>query len=459
MVQLKKILNKYPRVKQLARKMVSVVPLSKRLGRSFWEWYAFFEESEKWSTTELSQFQIQRIRSLLWELIRTSIFYRERFDGTDINSIVSLDEFREKIPSISKNELRHNYTQILNASWPNIRAIPTKTSGTTGSPLQFYHRADDESREWAAICHQWKRVGYDPSKSRRAEFRGLTSSNNLIDVYPEQNKLRCSIIHMKPEHVRRYGEAIRRYNVDFYSGYPSAIYLLAKEISSAVPDFPQPRAILLASETVYDWQLDQIHSAFPSAKLFAHYGCSERTVLAGWCEHRNEYHVLPQYAFVEVDPASSEVIGTNLYNDINGFVRYRMTDTATCASVESCKACGRAYIPLLSKLGGRIEDYLYSPRNGWIPPAIVTYPLKGLKNIGETQFFQNERNCLVVRYTVSPRGGDFQLQDDLRRIAAGIYDLFGRDMKIRFDRVEGFPRGSSGKFKWIVSELEAPISR
>jgi phenylacetate-coenzyme A ligase PaaK-like adenylate-forming protein len=178
----------------------------------------------------------------------------------------------------------------------------------------------------------------------------MTSSNKIIDVYPEQNKIRCSILHMEPSTPRHYGEAIRGYNVDFYCGYPSAIYLLAKEVSSSVTDFPQPTAILLASETIYDWQLNQIRSAFPSAKVFAHYGCAERTVLAGWCEDRNEYHVLPQYAFVEVDPTTSEIIGTNLYNTINGFVRYRMTDTALYTDVDSCR-CGRQYWPRLSKIG------------------------------------------------------------------------------------------------------------
>ena len=458
-MKMKEFLNNYPRVKQMARKMVSVVPLSKRLGREFWEWYSFFEESEQWTVDQLRQFQVERIRLLLSELVRTSVFYRNRFDTTDVNSISSLDEFRAKTPSISRKEFRDNYAQILSASWPNNRAVPVKTSGSTGMPLQFYHRADDWAREWAAICHQWKRVGYDPSKSRRAEFRGMTSSNKIIDAYPEQNKIRCSILHMEPKHVRHYGEAIRSYNVDFFSGYPSAIYLLAKEVSSSVTDFPQPTAILLASETIYDWQLNQIRSAFPSAKVFAHYGCAERTVLAGWCEDRNEYHVLPQYAFVEVDPTTSEIIGTNLYNTINGFVRYRMTDTALHTDVDSCR-CGRQYSPRLSKIGGRTEDYLYSPTNGWIPPAIIDLAFyQALKAIEETQFFQRERNRLVVRYTVSSRSNDFQLESDLRHISAGVYDLFGQDMIIQFERVEGFPRGITGKFKWIVSELEGPLSQ
>ena len=103
---------------------------------------------------------------------------------------------------------------------------------------------------------------------------------------------------------------------------------------------------------------------------------------------------------------------------------------------------------------------MYSPTNGWIPPAIIDLAFyQALKAIEETQFFQRERNRLVVRYTVSSRSNDFQLESDLRHISAGVYDLFGQDMIIQFERVEGFPRGITGKFKWIVSELEGPLSQ
>lgn len=456
MSEVKEILSKYPKVKQMARKMISLVPLSRRLGKEFWDWYSFFDESESWSAAQFSEFQVDRLRILLAQLRQTSPFYRRLLDGININSITSMDEFRFRIPTMSRTEFRDNYRRILSTSWAKRGAVPSKTSGTTGTALQFYHGVRDGSREWAAICHQWKRVGYDPCRSRRVEFRGLTLSRRLVDVFPEQNKIRCSITHMKADHVRYYAEAIRKYDAEFYSGYPSAICLLAREVAESVRDFPQPKAVLLASETIYDWQLRQIRNAFPAAKVFAHYGCAERTVLGGWCEYRDEYHILPQYAFVEIDPVSSEVIGTNLYNNINGFLRYRMTDTAIQAKAAECDQCGRKYLPVLSTLCGRVEDYLYSPARGWIPPAILTYPLKGLKRIGETQLLQAEPGRLVIRYSVRRRGDEDYLADEIRHITVGFYELFGEHIDIDFERVESFPRTASGKFKWVVSELGGP---
>ena len=458
MPQLRKLLNDYPEIRQLASRLVAFVPLSSRLGRDFWRWYAFFQESETWDLEQTREFQLCRIRELLAELVSTSRFYGDRIGFLDVKQISCLHEFRAQVPTLSRVEFGKAYDEILSSSWKKQRLAKSQTSGTTGMALQFYHTARDQAREWAAICHQWKRVGYSPGVSRRAEFRGLTTPGRLVDVFPHANMIRCSILDLKKQHVVYYADEIRKNRIDFYHGYPSALYLLASRITHDGIDFPQPRAILLASEMVYDWQMAQIQEAFPKASIFAHYGCAERTVLAGWCEHRREYHVLPQYALVEVDDETSEIIGTNLYNSVNGFVRYRMTDTVPKVDDTPCPDCHRLYTPRLVQLAGRTEDYLFSPENGWIPPAAVTHPLKALNAVREVQFCQKERKEICVRYTTNS-DDDALLGRDLAQIRSGLYHLFGTGMSFRFESIDDFERGPTGKFKWIVCELEEMPSR
>ena len=320
--------------------------------------------------------------------------------------------------------------------------------------LQFEHPVKDWAREWAAICHQWKRVGYVPGVSRRAEFRGLTTRGQLIEAFPDKNMIRCSILNLKKEAVQRYADEIRNQKIDFLHGYPSAFYLLAKQIKDSGIDFPEPEAILLASEEVFDWQLLQIKEIFPNAKLHASYGCAERTVMAGWCEHRQEYHVLPQYSLVEVDETTNELIGTNLFNTLNGFVRYRMSDTVIKIENEPCPDCGRPYTPRLIELGGRSEDYLFSSENGWISPAILTYPFKELKSIQEIQLVQRKINEVEVGYTLRIKADANLVKHDITQIQHGLHDLLGKEMIINFTLVDGFPRGPTGKFKWVVCELD-----
>ena len=456
MRQLRSMFDEYPRIKQLARNIMAVVPLSYRLGKDFWHWYAFFQESETWTLDEMQEYQIGQLRHLLKELIKTSEFYRERIGFLNIDEMSSLDDFYNQVPTLTRNDFKKNQKDIFNTSYKNRNLVKSQTSGTTGTALQFYHTASDQAREWAAISHQWNRVGYFPGTSRRAEFRGLTSNNRLVDVFPEQNMIRCSILHLRKQHVLYYANEIRKHDIDFYHGYPSALYLLASEIIHSNINFPQPKAVLLASEIVYDWQVDRIQNAFPNANIFAHYGCAERTVLAGWCEHRREYHVLPQYGLLEIDSETSEIIGTNLYNSVNGFLRYRMTDTALKLDHTVCPDCHRPYTPRLIELGGRTEDFLFSPERGWIPPAIITYPLKELNLIREIQFYQKKEDELRIRYVLPARYDQQSLESELHRIRNDLYKLLGKKISFVFEEVKDFDRGQTGKFKWIISELTSP---
>ncbi len=49
------------------------------------------------------------------------------------------------------------------------------------------------------------------------------------------------------------------------------------------------------------------------------------------------------------------------------------------------------------------------------------------------------------------------LEDDLRHVREGLERLFGTGMLFRFERVDGFERGPTGKFKWIISDLEEAL--
>jgi len=451
---IKNWLRKHPGLRRLAGSVLANVPPSIRLGKQFWFWYTLFQESENWTLSQMETYQLECLRKLLEDLKDSSPFYQKRLQDIDPNKIDSVKQFQSLIPALKREEFAANYDDIISRKWKNFKLTKARTSGTTGQALQFFHPLKDNQREWAAICYQWKRVGYVPGRTRRAEFRGLVQNKRLIDYFPEQKMLRCSILDLKEENVRYYADIIRRNGIEFFHGYPSALNLLALEIVNHKISFPQPKAVLLASEEVYDWQLDNIQTAFPNAILFAHYGCAERTVLAGWCEHRREYHVLPQYSLVEVNPDNSEIIGTNLFNTVNGFVRYRMTDTVLESDWQTCPDCKRPLVPRFKKLGGRSEDYLFSCEKGLIPPAVVTYPLKGLMAIQEIQFKQSERDVITMRYTTRIQATESEIQNDLKNIKKGLGHLFGRETSFLFERVDDFKRSPSGKFKWIVSELD-----
>ncbi|MEX2113685.1 MAG: hypothetical protein WD845_10895, partial [Pirellulales bacterium] len=383
----------------------------------------------------------------------SSSFYRERLSGIDVASLASIEEFSAKVPVLGRDEFRNNFAGIQATDWRSRRLELAATSGTTGNALRFHHACADQMRELGAVYSQWRRVGYQPGKSRRAEFRGLTDPGTIVKRYPDQRMIRCSILHLQRAHVDHYAEQIARYGIEFFHGYPSALYLLAREVLRSGLKFPQPKAMFFHSEEVHDWQVDAIQTAFPATKLMAIYGCAERTVLAAWCEHRHCYHAVPQYSLFEVDPSTRQIIGTNLFNTVNGFVRYGMTDTAPGFVAEGCTGCGRSY-PVISQLAGRTEDYLHSVEHGWLAPGIVTYPFKGLVAVHEVQLYQAQLDEVVVRFTVCAGTSQPAVDRELALMREEFGRLLGPMTRCTFEPVARFERTSSGKFKWIICDLK-----
>ncbi len=446
-----------PRLARIAQKLYHSIPAKLRVAKDFLDWLAFFRESESWSVAEHRHYQLERLNAVCSKFSARNPAFRERFGGEGGVSWRSLEDYSARVPAMTKDEFETNMKSSYPADIKSSMYKLSGTSGTTGRALQFYHRSADWHREFAAICHQWARVGFDALRSRRVEFRGLTVSRGGIDYYPKNGMVRCNILDFSPDAVRRYGEVIAAEGLKFYHGYPSALTLLASTIMQRGLKFPQPSAVLLASEMAYDWQLELLEEVFPKARLYAHYGCAERAVLAGWCEQRREYHVLPTYAYVETNPGSGEVIGTNLFNDVNPFLRYRMTDVALGVDNEPCPDCGRNFVPRFAAIGGRSEDYLFSPEHGWIPPAIVTYPLKRIHNIREIQVVQDRKDAIEVRYTVHEGAQEAGVAAEMEEVRGKFLEMMGRSMAITFSRVSEFERGATGKFKWIVSDIDGPI--
>lgn len=443
----KKLLKRHPTAQALARRMIAAVPYRLRLGANFFRWYALFLDAENWADTRVSQHRQDLLRSLLAEVSRSSEYYRVILAG------VSIDDVAERpaayLPVMTRDEFRANYARI-RSSANSGRLSAASTSGTTGNALQFFHSADDNQREWAAICHQWRRVGYDPLRSVRAEVRGLLTAPGIVQRFPEMNMVRFSILDMNQEHVRHYADVCRAERVEFLHGYPSALHLMCRQVLDHGIQFPHIRGIMLASEMPYPHQLEVIAAAFPKSHIIAHYGNAERTALGAWCEARRSYHFMPLYSQVEID-ADGCLIGTNYFNVVNPFIRYRMSDVVAGAKDGRCVQCGRLATPLVHEVSGRSEDYLFSPDKGWIPPAIVTYPLKSLRHIHEIQFFQDRPDRIELRYVPQ---GDGDYSQELHELVTNFQRLLG-SVQISPVRHEGFERGSSGKFKWIVSQLDA----
>jgi len=212
----------------------------------------------------------------------------------------------------------------------------------------------------------------------------------------------------------------------------------------------QLKAVLFASEAVYDWEREIVNEIF-NCRVFSHYGMAEQVALAAECEGSSYYHCLPQYGITEVDPETNEIIGTGFLNYINPFIRYRTTDVAS-GILPHCKHCVREYYPVFKKLEGRIGDYLVTPR-GLVGPAVITHPFKDLKTIKDTQVVQKSIDCVILRVVPWEKNNLSTYKTEVACLSRSLQNILGDELRIEVEEVDKIKRTKSGKFKWIISDV------
>jgi phenylacetate-CoA ligase len=206
---------------------------------------------------------------------------------------------------------------------------------------------------------------------------------------------------------------------------------------------------------VFDWQTEIIDEVLAPETLMAHYGQAEKVVLGGWCEHRRAYHFLPLYGMLEQGPAG-EVIGTGLINRATPVIRYRLTDVLMDRSNAPCPSCGRGLVPVVERIGGRMEDYLVDHKGELVPPAVVTFPFKHLRYIRSAQVVQQADRAIVLR-CVQADGPAEAVEAERAGLRENFGRMLGDSIPVRFETVDEIPLTAACKFRWIVSEAARPV--
>jgi len=442
----------YP-VKQGAKYVYGTLPPRIRYGRVFWETYNFLQESQWWSKEKLEEYQMQQLGKLLHHAYENVPYYRRVFDerGLKPKNIQDFSDLR-KLPYLTKDTFKARAKELLARNFEPSKLPTSHTSGTTGKPLQFYQDPLEAQKEWAFVCHQWTRVGYKPGYPR-IELRGPINKDNPVYYDPIFKVMRFSPLIDNKDIALYYVEKMRSFGAEFLHGYPGAIASFAyaiKKYGLAVPF--KLKAVLSASEALYEWEREIIQEVF-GCRVFDFYGQAEHVVMAAECEYSHHYHCLPQYGITEIDPDTHEIIGTGFLNYANPFIRYRTTDIASMPISSKCGKCRRNYYPVFAKVEGRLEDFIITPEGALIAPAIITHPFKDLKTVKDTQVVQKDMDLVVVR-AVPWEGKDSQaLQVELRQLCRDLQAILGKSVQVKWEIVEEIERTTSGKFKWIVSEV------
>lgn len=428
----------------------------KRCSPYFWQMNHWLNETERKSLDELQEIQLVLFKRLIKHSYLTVPFYKNMMDNVGMipDDVKSLDDIKH-FPIINKNNIISANEAVYSNKYHRMILRSAYTGGTTGTPLTIKRDIISIARNHAFYYRQ-KKWGGMKIHERCAYLTGnlIFDPNDqgkcLYAYDPFMKELILSTYHLTKKTAENYAEIIKKKNISYLDGYPSAIQYLAKICIDLKIDL-QLKSVFTSSETMNSIVKETIERAF-KCQVYDYYGSAERSVIIHTCE-RGSYHIIPEYGITELIPSKDgeknkyKLISTGFWNYSMPFIRYDMDDYVI-KSNRTC-SCGRNYI-VIDAIVGRNGDVLKTISGREYGTAILTHLLYGANNILESQIIQDGLSHIYIDYVP----GELFKKEDYLSWNLLVKKHLPNEIRVDFREVKAVQRTSSGKIKPVISLLK-----
>ena len=406
------------------------------------------QAAERWDADRRRAATQQRLAHTLHHAVANVPYYREtlapfrhRFDAM----VADLD--LSPLPLLTKNDIRSVGAALHADDAGRRRTSVSRTSGTTGTPMQFLLGGESHVAHFAGIWNMLGWTGYRFGR-RFADLHATASADGPWQWHDRRlNCLRLCPHQMTPANVAAYNDRVAQFQPYFLKGTPSTLTLYARLLTERGIVPYQPPVILTCAETVYRHYRETLRRTFPQSRLFDFYNQNERACLFSTCEH-GTYHIHEDYAFVELtgdDAARREIVTTSFFNPAMPLIRYQTDDLADPGGHAPC-ACGRSHRTVKGILG-RAQDVIVTPDGQFSTSFIFLFD--DLPGVRMAQIYQDDPARVEVRIVAT---SEFDRATSVPYLEAGMRKWLGAQIAIDFVFPDAIAPGANGKIQFIVSK-------
>ncbi len=438
--------------------------LKRRKTFRFWR---ELEASQWWPRRRLEALQLERLRGLIGYCFAHSAYYRDlwRAHGLDLRQLQSLDDFR-KWP-VTPRQAMHDHRDRIRSDVRAQKVVSKATGGSSGAPLQFLIDLEANERRTAAALRGYAWAGATPG-TRQTHLWGVTLAGAsrarrwkewLYARYLYRRDV-LNVFELSDRSIPQFLARIHRFRPEVLVAYANPLYVLAREIEQRGLRPYHPRALIVGSERLYDFQRALIERVF-DAPVFDTYGSREFTLIGAECERHLGLHLTTENLLVEVldqdgRPAhpgdEGDVVITDLFNVAMPFVRYAIGDRAR-AGLRACP-CGRG-LPLMHEVVGRQMDILVTTDGRRLPGAFFPHLLKDYVAVRQFQVIQRSSDLVELSLVVDANWQP-HAREALRR---QVQQALGHATRLVIREVDQIPLTAAGKSRVVIAHPQAPPRR
>jgi phenylacetate-CoA ligase len=438
----------------------ALFPLHERLkGHSSVRRLRELEKSQWWTGEQIEAARVQRLRTLLTSVQAHVPYYRKLFAriGFEPGAVQSVADLAS-LPLLTKALIRANTEALKADDAPHLKRY--NTGGSSGEPLVFFIGNDRVSHDVAAKWRATRWWGVDIGDPEIVVWGSpieLGAQDRLRGI--RDRILRTTLLpafEMSDAKLDGFVSTIRTVRPRMVFGYPSALAHIARharERGHRLNDLGIAVAFV-TSERLYDHQRAEIAEGF-GCGVANGYGGRDAGFIAHECPEGG-MHISAEDIIVEIVTADGsvlppgtvgEIVVTHLATREFPFIRYRtgdfgILDSAVCP-------CGRG-LPLLKEIQGRSTDFVIAHDGTVMHGLALIYVLRDLPEIASFKIIQESRER--VRVLVVPTR---RLTDAVRdAIREGLRARLGQAVTVDIEVVGEIPAERSGKFRYVVSNVE-----
>jgi phenylacetate-CoA ligase len=444
-----------------------VAPLLWKYGKGSgrYEIYRFFERQQWRPLEENIGLQQEKIFHLLKYATEHVPYYKKIVAEKNITfTQETVLQDIKKFPILTKEIIRAELKNLQSDEKTDL--LINHTGGTTGQPLEFFQ--DVHYRDYAAanklLFSKWCGLKDGEATtllwgSEKDVLERKKGMNDWLFKYFMNNHILNSF-DMSQEKMREYCLDIKNHPPKLMIAYVQAIAELSRFSLEKRFRFGKPLNVMTAAGTLYDYQREIIMTAF-GGQVFNCYGSREMGDAACECEAHQGLHVNILTHFLEVldnnlkdvsiENQSGEVYVTVLENYAMPLIRYRIGDEAQYTEKEC--SCGRGF-PLMKNVTGRVMDGLRNRNEKFIPAEFFIHFIGVVFNKGyidKFQVIQDSLEKITVRIVLNDEA---VFQKYRLEIEKSIRKVFETALEIEWKIEKNIENSTSGKFRYIISNLE-----
>jgi phenylacetate-CoA ligase len=411
------------------------------------------------SSDEIQHINWSKRRNLLADAYERSPFYRKKYISVGLHpSDVKRPEDFEKVPCLTREELRSNGDQILTSDAKSGFLATKTTGGSTGVPVRvmFDKRVPTEAIGWRMMSW-W---GIEPHMDGAYVWRMQRTTHwgmclNRVLWWPTA-KLRMDAASMSEESMRRFISRFCVMRPPLLQGYTGAIHHLALEIASEGLTVHSPKAVWVTASPMSEAQRQSISRAF-RAPVYDQYGSCEVGWYAAECRERNGLHINSDTVHIEFTDRerraaaageTGDIVVTDLHNTVFPLIRYVNGDRGR-ALPGRC-ACGVA-LPLMDQVRGRASDMIRLPSGRAISGEYLTTIFDAFPDaVKQFQVRQDADASITVLYVQNSEYSGLPVV--LRNVRSSLETKTHHEVTVSLKEAKAISH-DRGKHRFVISDF------